>query len=100
MWASWRSTALWLLFAFIVFNITFDRLVAVEGARLTRASVERYLAGERPLTIDEAYRPAVARAALVASLYGAGALALGLVIGRSRIASRRAPRPDATETGR
>ncbi|MCA1586400.1 MAG: hypothetical protein LC791_17060 [Acidobacteria bacterium] len=100
MWGSRTACALWLLFAFAVFNVTFDRLIALEGARFTQANVERYQAGEPLVSIEAGYRPTVARSALIASLCGAGVLLTGLVAARFRPVVPPAAARDASRASR
>ena len=83
------AAALWIAFAVTAWNVAFDRMVAVAGARFTRESVERHQAGEPPITIDAGYRPEVGRAAVSASLASVAVLGLGLALSKLRLPSRR-----------
>lgn len=100
MWGSRTAGVLWLVFAFAVFNVTFDRLVALEGARFTQASVERYQAGEPLVTIEAGYRPTVRRAAIIASLCGVAVLVVGFVAARCQASVPAAGPTDASRTSR
>lgn len=90
MWGRRTVTLLWSVFAFVVWNVVFDREVAIEGARFTHESVQRYRDGQPLVTIEAGYRPHVRRAALDASLWAGVVLALGLVAAQRSSSSRGA----------
>lgn len=87
----------WLVFAFVAWNVAFDRQVAVEGARFVRANVERSQAGEQPLTIAAGYRPTVVHAARQASLLSGAILAVGMAISGRRLFAPPANHPERRE---
>jgi hypothetical protein len=84
MWGSRRALALCLLFTLATWNVAFDAMVALEGARFTRTSAERYQDGLPPITIEAAYRPRVRRAALYATLLASAVLVTGPIAARTR----------------
>jgi hypothetical protein len=77
-----RRTALvlWMAFAFVIWNVIFDRHVYVAAVRFTQQQIERHERGEQVSSIEEAFTPEVGRAALRASLWGGTVLAIGIVL--------------------
>jgi hypothetical protein len=78
---------LWIAFAFVTWNVIFDRLVAAAALEFTQEQIARYERGEPTARIDDAFQPHVRRAALVASIPAGAILAGGLVV--VKLASRR-----------
>jgi hypothetical protein len=72
--------ALWLAWAFVTWNVVFDRAVAVAGAEFTRDQIARHEQGAPVLFIEDAFSPRVRTAAVYASLYAAAILAAGGVV--------------------
>jgi hypothetical protein len=72
--------ALWLAWAFVTWNVVFDRAVAVAGAEFTRDQIARHQQGEPVAFIEEAFTPRVRAAAVEASLYAAVILVAGAVV--------------------
>jgi hypothetical protein len=70
---------LWLVFAFLAWNVIFDRLVADAAAEFTQQQVLRQQAGERVTSIHDGFSPRVRDAALQASLWTAPIVAAGVV---------------------
>jgi len=81
------AVALWLLLAFVVWNVIFDRMIVLAGRRYSHDAGVLYRMTSRYLYIDEVMRPAVAHAARVASV-AAGTLALVGLLGIRMAASR------------
>jgi hypothetical protein len=73
---------LWLVFAFVTWNVVFDREVAVAGLAFTRDQVVRYQQGQPVTSIDEGFSPHVRAAALRASGWAGAVLALGVAVMR------------------
>lgn len=71
---------LWLGFAFVTWNVVFDREVAVAGVAFTREQVLRYQQGQHVSSIDDAFSPYVRGAALTASAWAVGVLTCGAVL--------------------
>jgi hypothetical protein len=71
---------LWLVFAFVTWNVVFDREVAVASLAFTREQVVRYQQGQPVTSIDEAFSPHVRAAALQASVWTATVLVLGAAV--------------------
>lgn len=71
------AVILWAVFAFVVFNVTFDWQTRMAGLEFAGAQSRRYAAGQPVATINEGFRPMV-RAAAVRS---AGWLGLILTTG-------------------
>jgi len=71
------AVALWAVFAFAVFNVTFDWQTRLAGLEFAGAQSRRHAAGQPVTTIDEGFRPMVRAAAVRSS----GWLGLILVTG-------------------
>jgi hypothetical protein len=69
--------ALWLAFAFVAWNVIFDRLVSIAATEFTREQVLHWQAGEALTTIHEGFSPRVSTAALQASLWTLPIVAAG-----------------------
>jgi hypothetical protein len=70
----------WAVFAFVTWNVVFDRQVAVAGSDFARDQILRYQQGQPTLRIEDAFTPRVASAALVASGWAALVAAAGVII--------------------
>ena len=68
---------LWLVFAFVTWNVVFDRAVADAGVQFTRDQILRHQQGAPVESIALGFSPHVGRAALKASLYAGIVLACG-----------------------
>ena len=81
----------WAAFAFVTWNVVFDRQVYLAAVEFTQQQVERYERGEAVSSIDAAFSPRVGQAAWQASAWGGAVLAVGVALatlaGRDR--SRR-----------
>jgi hypothetical protein len=88
----------WMLFAFVVWNVVFDRLVVLAGRRYSYSATVLYRTTGRYLHIDDVMRPAVAHAAWVASS-AAGMIAIValLVLRAAAARERQRQRPQLTE---
>jgi hypothetical protein len=71
---------LWLAFAFVTWNVVYDREVAVASLAFTRDQVVRYQQRQPVISIDEGFSPHVRAAALRASGWAGAVLALGAAI--------------------
>jgi hypothetical protein len=92
--------ALWLLCAFVTWNVAFDRGVNDLATEFTRDQILRYQAGRPVSSIDDAFSPRVRIAALHASAWAGGVLAVGAVIVGLDARSRRHPRSPRTSRSR
>lgn len=81
------AVVLWLVFALLVWNVIFDRLVVLAGRRYSHDATVLYRTTGRYLRIDDVMRPAIAHGVLVASI-SAGAIALVALV-LIRIAAAR-----------
>jgi hypothetical protein len=81
--------ALWIAFAFVTWNVVFDRQVAVAALEFTQEQIARAGRGEPTARIDQAFQPRVRRAALIASIPAGLILVAGAVV--LRLAARPAP---------
>ena len=72
-----RAVLLWLSFAFVTWNVVFDRGVANAALEFTREQIVRHQNGAPVVSIDAGFRPRVGHAALTASLYSGLVLACG-----------------------
>lgn len=84
----WIAVALWFLFAFVVWNVIFDRMIVLAGRRYSHDAVVLYRATGRYLLINDVMQPAIAHAVRVASTVAVtiavGALLLIAVAARAR----------------
>lgn len=69
--------ALWCVFAFVTWNVIFDRLVATAAVEFTRDQVMRHQGGQPLTSIHEGFSPRVREAALLASLWTVPVVAVG-----------------------
>jgi hypothetical protein len=69
------AVVLWLVFAFVVWNVIFDRIIVLAGRRYSHDATVLYRTTGRYLLIDDVMRPAIAHGVRVASSV-AGAVAL------------------------
>lgn len=81
------AAALWVVLAFLVWNVVFDRMLVVAGRRYSHAAAVAARRGDSFLTIDDWMRPAINRAARAAS--GTAALVGGVGLLAIAVASRR-----------
>jgi hypothetical protein len=73
------AAALWIVWAVVVWNVVFDRVLVEAGRAYVRAAMAA-AAGTGPYArIDDAMRPAVPRALVLASAAAGVILAVGLV---------------------
>ena len=68
---------LWCVFAFVAWNVIFDRLVATAAVEFTRDQVMRHQGGQPLTSIHDGFSPRVRDAALLASLWTAPIVAAG-----------------------
>ena len=85
------TLTIWAAFAFVTWNVVFDRQVYLAAVEFTAQQIERYQRGEAVASIDAAFSPRVGQAAWRASAWGGAVLAVGAalaaLVGRDR--SRR-----------
>ena len=91
-WVRWvpgvrLALILWAVFAFVVWNVVFDRRVYEFSVRFTQQQIQAFQAGQPVASIETAFRPQVRRAALEASAWGGSVLAAGFVL--TMVLSRR-----------
>jgi len=81
------ALALWIVLAFVVWNVVFDRVLVLAGRQYVYAAT-RAARGSGPyLLVDDWMRPAVTRATRMAS--GAAALILTIGVVACAVAARR-----------
>lgn len=82
-----RRTALivWAAFAFVTWNVVFDRQVYLAGVQFTTEQIQRQQRGEPVVSIDAGFEPALAGAAWRASLWSGGVLIVGLLLNHREI---------------
>lgn len=61
--------ALWFGFAFVTWNVMFDRYVVASAVEFTREQVVRYHNGQPVVSIHDGFSPRVADAAVHASVW-------------------------------
>jgi hypothetical protein len=86
-----RSERLWwAIFAFVTWNVVFDRAVAVAGSEFARQQILRHQQGQPVQSIDQAFSPHVRAAAVTATGWAGVVIAAGGVVlwlGRPRAAA-------------
>ena len=80
------AIALWAMFGFAVFNVTFDWQTRAAGLVFAGAQLQRHAAGVPVVTINDGFRPMVRAAALRSSGW------LGLILGTGVVATIAATR--------
>ena len=70
----------WAVFAFVVWNVIFDRRIYESSVTFTQQQIQASQTGQPVASIDAAFRPQVRRAALEASAWGGSVLAAGFVL--------------------
>jgi hypothetical protein len=70
----------WVVFAFVTWNVVFDRQVYIAAVHFTQQQIERYQQGQPVSSIAAAFSPRVGDAAVHASLWGGSLLAAGLLL--------------------
>jgi hypothetical protein len=85
------AAALWLVLAFVVWNVVFDRVLVLAGRRYTHAAAIAVREGHPYLRIDDWMRPAVSRGVRLASATALGIAVFGLtaVVIASRVDRKR-----------
>jgi len=73
------AAVLWLVLAFVVWNVVFDRVLVLAGRRYVHAAALAARAGHPFILIDDWMRPAVASGVRVASVTAIGIAAFGLI---------------------
>jgi hypothetical protein len=73
------AAALWLVLAFVVWNVVFDRVLVLAGRRYSYAATMAVREGRAYVHIDDWMRPAIAHGVRVASLTAFGIAAFGLI---------------------
>jgi hypothetical protein len=73
------AVVLWMVFAFAVWNVIFDRTLVLAGRRYVYAASMAATHGDPYLTIDSWMRPAIARGVRLASLASGAIVAAGLI---------------------
>jgi hypothetical protein len=83
------ARALWALWAIVVWNVVFDRVIVVAGRSYIAAAYRAAAADPtaRPLNMDDWMQPAVTRGLWLATAAAAAILAIGLA--SARLAARR-----------
>ena len=74
------AVVLWLVFAAVVWNVVFDRMLVLAGRRYSHDAVVMFRTTGRYLKIDDVMRPAAARAARTASLAAAAIVIVSLAV--------------------
>jgi hypothetical protein len=74
-----RDHLWWGIFAFVTWNVVFDRAVAVAGSEFAREQILRQQQGQAVRSIDEAFSPRVRAAAMTASGWAALVIGAGVV---------------------
>ena len=75
-----RDRIWWAIFAFVTWNVVFDRAVAVAGSEFAREQILRHQQGQPVRSIDDAFSPRVRAAAVTACGWTAVVLGAGVVV--------------------
>lgn len=70
----------WSAFAFVTWNVVFDRQVYLAAVEFTQQQIERQQRGEPVSSIDAAFRPRLREAAARAFVCGGSVLVAGIVL--------------------
>ena len=73
---------LWAVFAFVTWNVVFDRKVYEAAVHFTQEQIARQQRGETVATIESGFMPRVEQAAIGASLWSGLVLVAGLALVR------------------
>jgi hypothetical protein len=73
------AAVLWIVLAFLVWNVVFDRILVLAGRRYSYAAAMAVRRSRGYLRIDDWMPPAIAHGVWVASAAGLGVAALGLL---------------------
>lgn len=82
------AVVLWLVLAFLVWNVIFDRMIVLAGRRYSHDAAVLYRTTGRYLLINDVMRPAVAQATRVATAVAAAIVAVSMLL--IRLAAKRA----------
>ena len=85
------AVVLWLVFAFAVWNVIFDRILVLAGRRYVHDAALLFRTSHRYLRIDDVMRPAAGHAVRVASV-SAGAIVVVALVAIGLAADRDARR--------
>jgi hypothetical protein len=72
--------ALWAVFAFVTWNVLFDRRVSLAAEEFTQAQIVRYQNGTATISIHDGFSPQVRVAALQATLWVVPILGVGALM--------------------
>jgi len=86
------AIVLWLVFAFVVWNVVFDRIIVLAGRRYSHDATVLYRSTGQYLLIDSVMRPAVAYGVKVASALAGAIVVVALLL--IRVAALRNPARD------
>ncbi len=90
------AVVLWVVFAFLVWNVIFDRIIVLAGRSYSHDATVAFRAGH-DLRIDDVMRPAIAHGVRVASLWAGVVVVVGLVL--IRVAAARDARRGEFRSG-
>jgi hypothetical protein len=90
------AVVLWLAFAFLVWNVIFDRIIVLAGRRYSHDATVLYRTTGQYLRIDDVMRPAVAHGVRIASAVAVAIALVALIVIRLAAAhdARRSARPE------
>ena len=88
---------LWIVFAFVVWNVVFDRILVLAGRQYVHAATVAARGSGPYLRVNDWMRPAITRGLWMATAAAAAILAIGLIC--VPLAARRRP-PRATDDQR
>ena len=91
------AIVLWLVFAFVVWNVVFDRIIVLAGRRYSHDATVLYRTTGQYLLIDSVMRPAIVHGVKVASAV-AGAIVVGALV-LIRLGASRDPARDGRRSG-
>jgi hypothetical protein len=74
------AVTLWLVLAFVVWNVIFDRVIVLAGRRYSHDAMVLFRTTGRYLYIDAVMRPAIVHGVLVASAVAAAIVLVALAL--------------------
>jgi uncharacterized membrane protein len=80
------AVVLWLVFAAVVWNVIFDRIVVLAGRRYAHDAATLYRSTHQYLLLDDVMRPAISHGVLVATLAAGAVVLAGLAAIRAAAA--------------
>lgn len=78
--AAWLAGLLWIVWAVVVWNVVFDRVLVVAGRQYVHAASVSARESGRYLTAGDSMGPAIARGYWIATAAAGSVLAVGIIV--------------------